>query len=48
MSCNVHVFYKIIFGNKFGFILEKVFSYTIIDLSINILQLKCFVNHFMN
>jgi len=27
MSCNVHVFCKLIFSNKFGFILETVFSY---------------------
>ncbi len=27
MNCNVHVLYKIIFSNKFGFILETVFSY---------------------
>ncbi len=27
MNCNVHVFCKMIFNNKFGFILETVFSY---------------------
>ncbi len=27
MNYNVHVFYKMIFNNKFGFILETVFSY---------------------
>jgi hypothetical protein len=27
MNYNVHVFYKMIFSNKFGFILETVFSY---------------------
>ncbi len=27
MNCNVHVFCKIIFGNKFGFILETSLSY---------------------
>jgi len=26
MNYNVHVFYKMIFSNKFGFILETVFS----------------------
>ncbi len=28
MNCNIDVFYKMIFSNKFGFILEKVFSYS--------------------
>jgi hypothetical protein len=28
MNCNVHVFCKMIFSNKFGFILETVFSFT--------------------
>jgi len=28
MICNVRVLYKIIFSNKFGFILESVFSYS--------------------
>ncbi len=28
MNCNVHVFYILIFSNKFEFILETVFSYT--------------------
>jgi len=28
MNCNVNVFCKMIFSNKFGFILETVFSYT--------------------
>jgi len=28
MNCNVHVFCKMIFSNKFGFILETVFPYT--------------------
>ncbi len=27
MNSNVHVFCKLIFSNKFGFILETVFSY---------------------
>ncbi len=27
MNCNIHVFYILIFSNKFGFILETVFSY---------------------
>jgi hypothetical protein len=26
-NCNVHVFCKMIFSNKFGFILETIFSY---------------------
>ncbi len=29
MNCNVHVFDNWIFSNKFGFILETVFSYSI-------------------
>jgi len=29
MYCNVHVLYKMIFSNKFGFILETVFPYNI-------------------
>jgi hypothetical protein len=28
MNCNVQVFCKMIFSNKFGFILETVFSYS--------------------
>jgi hypothetical protein len=28
MNCNFHVLYKMIFSNKFGFILETVFSYS--------------------
>ena len=28
MNCNVHVFDSLIFSNKFGFILETVFSYS--------------------
>ncbi len=27
MNCNVYVFYKLLFSNKFGFILDTVFSY---------------------
>ncbi len=33
MNCNVHVLYKIIFSNKFGFILETVFSYKISEMN---------------
>jgi hypothetical protein len=46
MNCNVHVFYKMLFSNKFGFILETslflFFSYMMIIMSnacnINFLQ----------
>ncbi len=39
MNCNVHVFCKMTFNNKFGFILEAVFSYTNMFLqSFRILQ----------
>ncbi len=34
MNCNVHVFCKMIFGYKFGFILEIVFSYNGLDLTV--------------
>ncbi len=33
MKCNVHVFGKMILSNKFGFILEAVFSYNKISAS---------------
>ncbi len=33
MNCNVHVFYKMIFSHKFGFILEtSLFLYLVFDL----------------
>jgi hypothetical protein len=36
MNCNVHVFYKIIFSNKFGFIMEtSLFLYLIKKFSCN-------------
>ncbi len=31
MNCNVHVFCKLIFSDTFGFILEEIFSYTIVE-----------------
>ncbi len=34
MKCNVHVFYKMIFRNKFGFILETVFSYSMLACTV--------------
>ncbi len=33
MNCNVHVFFTIIFRNKFGVILERVFSYKTVNYS---------------
>ncbi len=36
MNCNVHVFYKMIFGNKFGFILEtSLFLYRSYSAKVN-------------
>jgi hypothetical protein len=32
MNCNVHVFYKMIFSNKFGLIWKQVFSYIIFSV----------------
>ncbi len=32
MNCNVHASGKTIFSNKFGFILETVFSYNILPI----------------
>jgi hypothetical protein len=32
MNCNVHVFCKMMGSNKFGFILETVFSYNMLSV----------------
>jgi hypothetical protein len=41
MNCNVHVFCEMIGGNKFGFILETVFSYNMLsDVSLSVVMLN--------
>ncbi len=37
MNCNDHVFCKMIFSNKFGFILETVFSYKLFIIETTLL-----------
>ncbi len=44
MNCNAHVFYKMIFSNKFGFSLETSLFLYILNFSSNIAHTKAFVS----
>ncbi len=44
MNCNAHVFYKMIFSNKFGFSLETSLFYHILNFSSNIAYPKAYLS----